>query len=74
MQPQHQTKEKPHGRGLRLGACLSARRVHEWHQGLGAGHTQAQRQGFMAHCVKQPLQGVGSLRQAIYQARLVAAA
>ena len=33
-------------------------------QSRGAGHAQAQWQGFMAHCVKQPCNGGGSLGQA----------
>ena len=43
-------------------------------QSHGAGHTQAQRQGFMVHCRQQPLQRVACLRQAVYQAGSVAAA
>jgi hypothetical protein len=37
-------------------------------------HPQAQRQGFMVHCCQKPLQRVACLRQAVYQAWLVACA
>ena len=59
------TSNKKAPRGASVGACRSARRVHEWHQGLGGGHAQAQRQGFMVHGCQKPLQRVACLRQPI---------
>ena len=67
-------KKKTARGGLRSGACVSARRVHEWHQGLGGGHAQAQRCPWVIHQRQQPLQRAISLRQAMYQAGSVAAA
>ena len=68
-----QAKKTRTGRAS-VGACRSARRVHEWHQRLGCRDTQAHRCIVAVDQRQKPFCRAVCNGQAIYQARLVATA
>ena len=53
-------------------AALAGVKVRQ--QSHGAGHAQAQRQGFMVHCCQKPLHGAIARGQAMHQHRPIACA